>query len=726
MKTSLMLCLLAVLAFNNATAQRIIGSVKDKNAQPLEGASISVKGTAVGTSTDAAGNFSFETNITGEIMLVATYMGYKAKILPATKGVPVHFILVKDPATLDPVVISAGSFEASDKSKGAVMTAMDVVSVPGNGGDVANAIRTLPGAQQIGEREGLFVRGGSGEETRQFVDGLLVNRPYYVTLPGLPQFNRISSPFLFDGIVFSSGGYSALYGQGLSGALVMESTGMHDKSSAVIGLSPTLAVTGMQKLAKDKRSSWGFYSRYMNNNAYTKLVPQQQDFAAGPAYFMNDLNVRLKTGKTGLLKAYVNFGYNKTDFSKDDIDSASLLKRFAAEDRNLYVNISHRSQLVKNWQLDLATAYNHNTTDIRNNLLDASKAVVIIPDTPYVNKNQHLKLGEDYFTGRFVLSHFFAGHHVLKAGAEYQFTHDRFMDDQYYASFAEFEWRLANNLALRTGLRFEYDQLLKAAELAPRVSMAYRLPNGASLNAAYGIFYQKPENRFLLDNHNLPQAKATHYILNYLQRANGRLFRAEIFYKHYDRLLKTFPTLSMNGTGDAKGFELFWRDKSSIKNLDYWVSYSYLATKRDHLQFPYQMEPSFAAPHTASLVARRFIEPIRTSVGISYSYAAGRPYYDLTPYGKIRDQGTTKSYNVLNLGLYHMFTMFPKWKEKDFTVIAVGVNNVLGTNQVFGYEYSYNGSRKVPVTLPAARSFFLGIFMSLGINRTEDFMNDNL
>ncbi len=48
---------------------------------------------------------------------------------------------------------------------------------------------------------------------------------------------------------------------------------------------------------------------------------------------MNDLNVRLKTGKTGLLKAYVNFGYNKTGFFKEDIDSAILRNVFAAEDR---------------------------------------------------------------------------------------------------------------------------------------------------------------------------------------------------------------------------------------------------------------------------------------------------------------------------------------------------------------------------------------------------------
>ncbi len=44
MKTSLMLALLAAFSFlNNANAQRIIGSVKDKNDQPPEGASISIK-----------------------------------------------------------------------------------------------------------------------------------------------------------------------------------------------------------------------------------------------------------------------------------------------------------------------------------------------------------------------------------------------------------------------------------------------------------------------------------------------------------------------------------------------------------------------------------------------------------------------------------------------------------------------------------------------------------
>ena len=43
-----------------------------------------------------------------------------------------------------------------------------------------------------------------------------------------------------------------------------------------------------------------------------------------------------------------------------------------------------------------------------------------------------------------------------------------------------------------------------------------------------------------------------------------------------------------------KGVELFWRDKKSLKNIDYWVSYSYLDSKRDYLNYTESLFPNFA------------------------------------------------------------------------------------------------------------------------------------
>lgn len=722
MKTIRLLALAGLLAHYNASAQQIIGRVTDKTGRGLEGASVVLAGTADGATADSLGRFRFATSAPAPYRLTASYIGYKPATVEATPGVDIRITLAIDPASLQPVVISAGSFSAGDKNKGAVMTAMDVVSVAGNGGDVANAARTLPGAQQIGEREGLFVRGGAGNETRQFVDGTLVPSPYFAAMPGLPQFNRISSPFLFDGIIFSTGGYSAAYGQGLSGALILETQDLPDKSSAVIGISPMVAVAGVQKLAKNGKSSLGLSTRFMSWQYYAKAVPQNPEYAKGPAYSVTEANFRARTGKTGMLKIYANFGFHQSELYRDDVDSAALLNRFASTDRNIYLNVSHRSRPGEHWRLDLGGSLNYNSADISRGVTGQDKTQVHPEGAAFEGKTADYRSRERSLQGKAVITRYLGGGHLVLAGSEVQIGEM----DEMYAAFAEGEWRLHHAVALRTGARWEYSRLSGRGDLAPRLSLAVRTGAHSQLNAAWGMYFQQAERRWRMEAPILPQAKATHYILNYTRKENGRLFRAEAFYKKYDRLLKTTPDINMNGSGYANGLEMFWRDKKSVRNFDYWVSYSYLHTRRDHLNFPMPLQPDFAAPHTLSVVTKRTFEKLSTNVNLSWSLAAGRPYYDFAPGGAIRQQGTTRGYNVVNLGLAHMLSLFPKWKQKDFTVIACGVNNLLGTRQVFGYTFSYDGTNRSPITLPATRNYFIGIFMSLGIDRTEDYLNENL
>jgi hypothetical protein len=234
---------------------------------------------------------------------------------------------------------------------------------------------------------------------------------------------------------------------------------------------------------------------------------------------------------------------------------------------------------------------------------------------------------------------------------------------------------------------------------------------------AYGIFYQQ-------------HSQATHWIVNYQKKAHNRLFRIEAYYKKYDHLLVTDTVDRYTGTGYAKGIEVFWRDKKTFKGLDYWVTYTYLDTKRKWLQYPYQLRPPFATPHTASIALKRFFQDLNFSANVSYAFATGRPYYYFGTDGSgksfLGDQGTTRVYSIMNLSFAWLFTMFPKWKHKDFSGIGFGVNNVLGSRPVFGYNYSYDGLRKQSITLPAVRSYYFGLFMSFGIDRRDDFINENL
>ena len=54
------------------------------------------------------------------------------------------------------------------------------------------------------------------------------------------------------------------------------------------------------------------------------------------------------------------------------------------------------------------------------------------------------------------------------------------------------------------------------------------------------------------------------------------------------------------------------------------------------------------------------------------------------------------------------------------------LTNVLGANKVYTYNYSANGQNKVAVTPPSKRFLYLGCFISLGIDRTEDAINNHL
>lgn len=183
-----------------------------------------------------------------------------------------------------------------------------------------------------------------------------------------------------------------------------------------------------------------------------------------------------------------------------------------------------------------------------------------------------------------------------------------------------------------------------------------------------------------------------------------------------------------NGDGYAKGIELFWRDRRTFKGVDYWVSYSFLDTKRDHLNYPVSMEPSFASRHTFNLVLKKFITKMKTQFNASYTYASGRPYYDIRyQNGKmeVADQGRTIPYQNFSISINYL-PFIEKQTANSFTVFVFSVNNVLGSKQVFGYNYSANGLHKQPILPPARTFYFFGCFLSFGVDRSDEIINNNL
>ncbi len=731
-------------------AQTIVsGTIKDSKGQPVAGASIAIKDSYDGATADSSGAFRFATTEKGERVLVVSALGYKSveqKLMLGTSIPPLAFSLKEEINEMKAVVITAGTFEASDKKRATVLNSIDIVTTASANADVTGAIKTLPGAQQVGESEGLFVRGGTAAETRTFIDGTLVNNFFYTSVPNVAQRGRFS-PFIFKGTVFSAGGYSALYGQALSSALILESIDLPKRSSGSIGLSPISVSAGMQKLAANQRSSWGVNYGYTNVQLAFALLGTKPDFFHIPQFHTGDANYRTKVGKSGMLKYYGYFSQNVTGLRNPSLDTLGYKEAFDLTNFNMYHNLSYRDNLGARWKINTGASFSVNRDDIAANLQDAANRPAVV--TNFEFKNFGLKTHGIYVNAKAVVERRLKGLSALRFGGEYNYSDDRlnytlyngntypnYVTEHTKALFAEGDVYLTNSLAAKLGTRLEHSSLLDKVNVAPRVSLAYKVGKESQASLAYGIFYQSPERRYLPPAADLTFAKATHYIAQYQKLTSLTTFRAEAFYKKYDHLLKTAlvdnrETATGNGgAGYAKGFEIFWRDKKLIKNFDYWVSYSFLDTRRDFLNYPYQIEPSFAARHTANLVVKKFITGLKTQFNANYQFATGRPYYNIqydnaTNKFGIFDQGRTPDFNSLSLSVNYLPNVFKKGGSQ-MTVLVLSVTNVLGSRQVFGYNYAYNGLRKEAIVPPTKTFVFIGAFISFGIDRTQDVINSNL
>jgi vitamin B12 transporter len=746
-KISLLTVLIFLLKTTNA--QTIVSGIVKDNRDMVSGATIAIKDSYDGSTSDSTGRFHFKTAEKGEQILVVSAIGYKTSEQKINLNGTVQnltIILKQQINEMTAVVITAGAFEASDRKRATVLNSLDIVTTASANADITGAIKTLPGAQQVGEAEGLFVRGGTASETKIFIDGTLVNNFFYTSEPNIATRGRFS-PFIFKGTVFSAGGYSALYGQALSSALILESIDLPDQSSANLGISPIGGSAGFQKLSKKKNASWGINYGYTNVYVAFKVLKTAPDYFNIPQYHTGDANFRFRTSKSGFIKYYGYFSHNKVGIRTESLDSSGYKDVFRLKNFNIYHNLSWKENLGARWKFNTGVSYTNNKDNIKGNSEDVNNNEVILTGLEY--KNFLLNARGNYFNGKIVFERRFEGLSALRFGSEYNYSNDKatytLYNGQKYSNnlkenlisgFAETDIYLTNDLAAKLGTRVEHSQILDKFNFAPRVSLAYKLGKEGQASLAYGIFYQNPERKYLPSPNDLSFAKATHYIAQYQKVTPQVTFRAEVFYKKYEDLFKTTMVsnqqiaTSNNGYGYAKGFEFFWRDRKTIKNFDYWISYSYLDTKRDFLNYPVEMQPNFAAKHTANLVLKKFVTKLKTQFNANYVFATGRPYYNIQYDSANRkyttyDQGKTIPYNSLSFSVNYVPNVFKQGAAK-FNVFVFSITNVLGSKQVFGYSYSYNGLRKEAIVPPTKTFIYFGAFFSFGVDRTQDVINSNL
>ncbi len=698
----------------------ISGTVIDEKNNPITGANVYLEGTYDGTSTNTNGNFSFETAENGTLSLIVSAISYEThyEIGDVIFLKNLQITLKETINQLTGVTLTAGAFEAGDNSKVSVLKPLDIVTTAGAVGDFVGALQTLPGTSTVSEDGRLFVRGGSAGETQVFIDGLRVFQPFTASANNIPTRGRFS-PFLFKGITFSTGGYSAEYGQALSSILLLNTTDVPEQEKTDISLMSVGGGVGHTQIWGDE--SLSINTSYINLAPYEALIPSNQGVRWNRPYeSISGEAVFRSKGENYIFKLYTGFNHSNLDIEQEDINFEEFV-RFRLKNNNLYFNSSYKHFLENEWTLSTGASISMDTNEIEV-LTDGI-------ETKEIGAHLKLKFKKNY-SNRFQLNfggEYFKLDYEDSFLAEDGFSFKSDYNDDLIVAFSEANIFFSNRFAMKLGLRGEYSNAIQGYNLAPRLSLAYKSSENGQFSLAYGDFYQNPSVQYAKFDKTLDSEKTSHYILNYQYTGDGKTFRVEAYYKDYDKLVKydtDIPQFDSNynnlGSGYATGLDIFWRDNKNIKNLDYWISYSFLDTARDYLNFKERATPNFAPKHNFSVVTKYWINDWRSQVGFSYTYASGRPFDNPNTNEFLAEK--TKSYNNLSLNWAYLIS-----QQK---ILYFSVNNALGFNNVNGYQYAdapnSSGVFDRRTIRPSADTFFfVGFFWTISNDKNSNQL-DNL
>jgi TonB-dependent SusC/RagA subfamily outer membrane receptor len=277
-----------VFVFSSAFiyAQKTVsGTVTDTSGVPLAGASVVVKGTTNGASTDFDGNYSITAKNTD--VLVISYVGFKNTEITVGDQANITVTLQEDAESLDEVVINALGFK---EKRDAVASTYSVI----NADEVLGAKEPTLINSLAGKAAGLTITGTSadpgagsniqirgissinGSSPLIVVDGIPLNNSNLEGLSsdadgGVSQQSRLNdiNPDDIETIqVFKGASAGAIYGSRALGGVIVITTKRGQSGKLKVSLSSTISVDQInRKHPLQTKFGQGFDGAYSATNA---------------------------------------------------------------------------------------------------------------------------------------------------------------------------------------------------------------------------------------------------------------------------------------------------------------------------------------------------------------------------------------------------------------------------------------------------------------------------
>jgi len=724
------LMLITVLPVTAQTKVNIKGKVTD-GTNPVAYTSVFIQNSTDGATTDENGEYSFFTKKKGQITVIVSMVGYnkfqKVIFIEKEKEIILDAVIEEIAVKMSGVVVTASAYGTA-KEKGVVLDSKDVYTTPGGAADLFQSLKTLPGVTPVSESAQLYVRGGDPLETVTLIDQASMYHPYTFESSYGGLFSSLNTATI-KGIFFSSGGFSAKYGNALSGVLDVETLGNPENSSYQLNLSmangevsANIPITDALGIRVDARQTFTKPIFLLNGGG--------DDLTVTPVSSDANILINYKYSQTGRLKLSA---FITTDKEGVNIEMPEYNGEFNGKAVNGFLALQNIDMLSAAAVIKTSLSLNIYDNTWKLGILDINQK-----DYNYkfrsdleitLSKNMRINTGAEIerritdYTG--VIP---AEDYDMRPDGEGDEINARLKGSR-IGGYAEFEMLNLFGFEKTTasfGLRGDYIPELNLSWLNPRMSLGYKLDEFTALALGLGIFGQLPDTRLFAavdGNPNLKPMKAEHAILSFSRKIGEQEeLRLETYYKNYEDLPleNEITNYDNGGYGYAKGIDFIFKTNNFF-GIEGWFSYGIMDSKRFWMDYDEFTNSSYNITHNLTIVAKYSLTD-SWQIGVNCKLASGRPYTpvigsiyhaDTKVYEPV--YGPTNSekyqpYKRIDLRILHIFRLFNKYTS----VFYIEGLNIFNFRNLFGYTYSKDYSSKKEVeSYFGRRMLVLGMSVNL-------------
>ncbi|MGH7572620.1 MAG: TonB-dependent receptor domain-containing protein [Gemmatimonadota bacterium] len=516
-----------------------------------------------------------------------------------------------------------GGYTMDDARPTATLSRIDVYTAPGGTADILQVFQMLPGVTRASEGSDLYVRGGDPAETPVLVDGGRLLYPgVFETLHG--GVFGILDPSVLARAYFSSGGFSARYGDALSGVVELETDGRPSVASWRAGWN--FAGGGATLRQPLGASAGGWATMRATETSLLLLLHGDDDFESVPRSIEGAAGVTwdVRPGLEGKAMALL-----MGDHSAREVDAIGWRGPFESTGRTALGLATLRAISADATRSIQATAsWNERRSDFEFGVLDRGRR----------DRSMGMRLEGEIApsAGRLLRAGLEARRLVAREEGTVPTT-ERIdpgapaepltgLDETTWhaGAWLEGELRPLDPLAVVLGARIDRLPGETGATVDPRVAVAWRTGDW-TLRAGAGEFRQgRWRVGYELPDGGAPDGiprRARHLALG-AEREGAPWIKVEGYLKAYDDYIVEGEAGPPASAGRAAGLDAIAR-WTGTERWDGWLSYS-LLHGRVELEDGRTVSSDYDVTHSLTAVGRVNFGPWQ--IGLTGRYATGRPY----------------------------------------------------------------------------------------------------